>query len=465
MPLNPGDDQSAAGNIFIENLNDIYSLGDDQLIQEFNDDMELNESPEFLYTGWSYYHFSNEDHIPNIVNQDIEVIIGDVGLPYNESTSCASPYEVISDNGGGQHHIMDLDEVTASWLNELELCQEMTSALDDFYTATPVLLNAIYGSITNETELAEFLKSHSPLSNEVLMAYINRANVPIIYLAEVIEMNGELDHELQLLVGQKVEDLPALIASYINHLTINNPVVESVAESKRRIAYLNLARQALLKKQICQLVDIGDHSGAFSLLENENDVTKGTIKYSVLASIGQSASADNALLSIPLHTERLEEFVEDGKQRMLWENFNQPFGLYDSTTTEILLSRLQPDPSNESYTTNKLFWGLTGEFPIYIPKEIPEERFEIRNNRANELPAAEIYPNPCSEYIRVHAQMDEKDNGSIELYDVMGRVVFQSIFNSYNHDPLVKISGIVPGIYTWKINIKNVSLTGKIEVQ
>lgn len=176
-------------------------------------------------------------------------------------------------------------------------------------------------------------------------------------------------------------------------------------------------------------------------------------------------TANTALLNVPLQSEKLEQFVEDGKQLIFWMQQNQAFGRYDSVQKVILASRLFPDPTNDSYTTNKYFWGATGEFPMYFPKEAPEERSgRFRKDKSN-FQALSVYPNPCENYIRVNAAMAQDEVAVFELLDIMGRVVFSSNFNSHGHDPLLVLPDLVEGSYLYRIRCFDQVFTGKIQVK
>ena len=176
-------------------------------------------------------------------------------------------------------------------------------------------------------------------------------------------------------------------------------------------------------------------------------------------------TANTALLNVPLQSEKLEQFVEDGKQLIFWMQQNQAFGRYDSVQKVILTSRLFPDPTNDSYTTNKYFWGATGEFPMYFPKEAPEERSisTKRNEYLNGI--ASVYPNPCNSYIRINASMEVNELATFELFDPLGRTVFLSTFNSHGHDPLLTLPELPIGGYVWRIGTEQNVITGKIQVR
>ena len=176
-------------------------------------------------------------------------------------------------------------------------------------------------------------------------------------------------------------------------------------------------------------------------------------------------TANTALLNVPLQSEKLEQFVEDGKQLIFWMQQNQAFGRYDSVQKVILTSRLFPDPTNDSYTTNKYFWGATGEFPMYYPKEAPEERsFSIKSNEYATA-SINVYPNPCREYIRINATMGQDEMATFELFDPVGRTVFLSTFNSHGHDPLLTLPELPTGSYVWRIGTEQNVITGKIQVR
>jgi hypothetical protein len=228
---------------------------------------------------------------------------------------------------------------------------------------------------------------------------------------------------------------------------------------------LNKARQALLKEEVCEVVKLQGSTVALMLLSNESDAVKKTVEYELKRHDGNLTDAHSAILQIPLQSEKLEQFVEDGKQLIFWMQQNQAFGRYDSVQKVILASRLFPDPTNDSYTTNKYFWGATGEFPMYFPKEAPEERSgRFRKDKSN-FQALSVYPNPCENYIRVNAAMAQDEVAVFELLDIMGRVVFSSNFNSHGHDPLLVLPDLVEGSYLYRIRCFDQVFTGKIQVK
>jgi hypothetical protein len=178
-----------------------------------------------------------------------------------------------------------------------------------------------------------------------------------------------------------------------------------------------------------------------------------------LWSVTFDKTANATLLNVHLQS---EQFVEDGKQLIFWMSRNQTFGRYDSVQKVILASRLFPDPTNDSYTTNKYFWGWTGEFPMYYPKEAPEERSVRLRNMESEFKSFSIYPNPCEDYIRISAKMNENESAFFELFDQMGRTVFATTFNTHGHDPLLILPKLISGGYCYRITSDRNTVSGKI---
>lgn len=226
-----------------------------------------------------------------------------------------------------------------------------------------------------------------------------------------------------------------------------------------------MARQALLKEEVCEVVKSYGSTVALMLLSNESDALKKTIEYELKRQDGNLTDAHTVILQVPLQSEKLEQFVEDGKQLIFWMQQNQAFGRYDSVQKVILTSRLFPDPTNDSYTTNKYFWGVTGEFPMYYPKEAPEERNVRLRYKEITVQTVSVYPNPCNEYIRINATMDQHELATFELFDPLGRTVFFSTFNSHGHDPLLSLPELPTGSYVWRIGTEQNVITGKIQVK
>ncbi len=124
-----------------------------------------------------------------------------------------------------------------------------------------------------------------------------------------------------------------------------------------------------------------------------------------------------------------------------------------------------PDPNNDSYTTNKYFWGPTGEFPMYYPTEPPEERSARATAMFSENTPNLVYPNPANSYVRINHDQFSDAKAIFQLFDLTGRLVFEQTFGSSYEDPMVQLLAITAGHYTWKISGKSTSLTGKLDVR
>ncbi len=74
-----------------------------------------------------------------------------------------------------------------------------------------------------------------------------------------------------------------------------------------------------------------------------------------------------------------------------------------------------------------------------------------------------IYPNPASEYVIV--QLGDTSKGTINIYDISGKSVFQNIFDQNESNIQLSLEGITSGIYFLKIEQGNREITKKLIVK
>ena len=463
------DDHSAAGNRFVDSYNKIYSLGDEDLISEYNIALEEEFTQPDYYTGWSYFHHLDEEYIPSVVyapqTSFYEVTLGSINQYFNPATSCISPYRLAQVVSNENVYVSDLTSVTALWQQAKLLHATKLQEQDAFNTATSILLNAIYGGISDQAELQLFLKNNSPLSTTVMEAYMRKENLPYTYLHEIIALNGSLDQSLHALAEEKTMDMPATIAYSIQQLLLNNPFVTSASEIGRRVKAYDLARQSALQDSLSVLIRGNQMNDAKNLIDDEPELRKKMLNFKMKIMSSDEAAANAAVLEIPAMTPKIQQWAADAKILLGWLGASNPYGRYTQPATDALIGKLEPNPADENYTNNKYFYGEQGVFPMYIPKEAPEDRSMRRKVKDTVVFTPKVYPNPASDYLRIEYPMAEKDQAYFVLSDMMGKIVLQETFNAHLQPALISLRHLLPGMFAWLIVCQEQTTSGKLEIR
>ena len=80
-----------------------------------------------------------------------------------------------------------------------------------------------------------------------------------------------------------------------------------------------------------------------------------------------------------------------------------------------------------------------------------------------ESPALTVYPSNVSEYVNIILENFDKQDVNIEIYDMLGRLVFTKSVNvEYNYQLTLDVSFLPPAMYNVRANSKDIVLTSKI---
>ncbi len=83
--------------------------------------------------------------------------------------------------------------------------------------------------------------------------------------------------------------------------------------------------------------------------------------------------------------------------------------------------------------------------------------FPISNNSITEPNNFNIYPNPATTQLTIDYHLQPFEEGSITIYDIMGRECFFINLNTSANKAVVNVSDLKSGIYTYKYTINNIS--------
>ena len=80
-----------------------------------------------------------------------------------------------------------------------------------------------------------------------------------------------------------------------------------------------------------------------------------------------------------------------------------------------------------------------------------------------ESPALTVYPSEVSEYVNIILENFYRQDVNIEIYDMLGRLVFSKTVNvEYNYQLTLDVSFLPPAMYNVRANSKDIVLTSKI---
>ncbi|MFN0033284.1 MAG: S8 family serine peptidase [Flavobacteriales bacterium] len=476
---NPGDNTTGAGNTFTPiDYTDYKSIIAEQIVeggeydfdwedmQEIYGDLITEEAWSDLDMGFIYYHYGDDDsetneHRPIKYDNLSDVEIAALYVTYEDNVSCDSPYNIIDDDGGNLITLVSANDIAERIETEKDYLVEFIQMLDDYNSETASMLNAIYGGIQNEYDLMNYLMANSPLSAEVLGAYMERNNVPSAYFAQVFELNSIVDAQLAAMLEQQVSNMPQAIAEYLLRITYSNPYIETTSKIRRRITEYEKIYQHVVMDEVNDLMTGGNKAAAVALLQSQ----QGIHPKQIIANIHTSGGDYNDAKDV-LHTITAPQAIQwkqlKVKQIDHFENGTIP-------TQQEIKEVLDETSSNETCgQAQGMLEGIGVEFCMVIP------HVDMNGPRATTVAKSEaiqdalaIYPNPASDYFRVALPLGLGVIVQLQLTDNTGRVVMQKAYTTSNEDLLIEVQDLIEGNYGYRISTVDQQQvwTGNIQIK
>ena len=97
-------------------------------------------------------------------------------------------------------------------------------------------------------------------------------------------------------------------------------------------------------------------------------------------------------------------------------------------------------------------WG-NGLCSVGIDDDLGSSRGEVR-----------VYPNPAREYIHFRFNQNPVSKATVDVYDVMGKVVRSVSTTLHTEEVTVDVQGLSPGIYSYSIRTSEMNYSGKFIV-
>jgi subtilisin family serine protease len=472
------DPASGAGNFFepinadlpgLKNINSLIHLSEGSMFElnyedaqgyfsSENGDPIPSSSPAYMNeVAWNelslhtiYYHHGNDDAenpykpIPEGWSEsDVNTVA--LNISFDPDLSCINPYYFYDPNSDTQEY--DVDLVADKLTDEINAYQDVKGKLDSYHQNTTLMMDAIYGGITDEQELKNFLKTNSPLSKEVLQAYMLRYNVPVDYFYEVYTMNSVIDASLHDLLKDRVKFFPELIKEEILSSFVDNPHAETLAKQARQVHHVQKTYQALWLERMESYRENGQMTEIMAELSSSNSVYDQLQLIDCHILNSDTAIALDMMNSLELAHPELTPIVQlkkciveknkIGAEALISSWLNAP-STYTSETSHAMMNYLQTV-------------GETVPMLIGIPKERPQPRnfdyFEV------EVPVQVLaYPNPANNYVRVKLNQEllKYKDLLIEVYSTNQQLVYQTQVKGHQ-EILIELDAFASGTYSFRV--------------
>ncbi len=462
-PAEVDDVNTGAGNTFLpEEMASAKTIISEQVYEGGMFDMDYADTglsedniSEAEYVdaqqGFIYYHYGDDDdlneHKPLPYSTLSDVQIAALLITFDENNSCTPEFHSHDVAGDSLMHYVSSRDMAARIEDQLEALDEHLQAIDDYNTQTAIMLNAIYGGIQNEYELKEFLTNNSPLSRSVLAAYMQRYNVPAQYFMEVFELNSVIDMELAQLLDQKIEDMPAAIAAYLQNIALVNPAVETATKIRRRITEYGKVYRAAVTNEVSHHYKTGNKVAAIDLLEEQSGIHPKQLMCGIYIASGEFTEARNILNAIPATTPEIAQWKA-------LKNIQVDMLQGDTEASRNDISNLvQGDDHHESSAVAQgLFEGLGMEFCMVFPKVVQEGTRQWAQPKVEAVKSEIIiYPNPATDYVRIKLPLSSGEVFTISIFDPNGKLIQTNQCTMSGEDAMLELHDLHTGEYTIEI--------------
>jgi hypothetical protein len=431
----PSDNDKSAANQFLE-----FEFS------TVNTDDSYFSNPGYTY----YYHQFGNAYLPSFEGEIVAQSNPTTFELLGPSNSCRNFIWPQITGDPEQDIEVSLDEYEAQITNEEELLELVEASLDGYNQNTQAMLDAIYGGITNSQELRDFLQENSPLSSEVLEAYMLRYDVPDEFLRDVLMMNSVVEGALRQLLLERIQDMPTAIGNEIGAVAGHNPYYETLAQVKNRILKLKQKQSFAIGDAIELYMTEGRYDDLVDFLERHPDCKSGKcLLQNLYVERSRYVDAENIIASFP--DAQFSDWKDLATLNVTLHRENRDWGQLSTAEFEMLESKMLLDPGRAGFSMAKgiLEMYQNQRFPYCIPI-IPDNPGDNRSTIDHGIKIEEnarLYPNPASTYVNVEVSLGNNQKGIVTIQDESGRLVYQREISEDNFSGLVQLPDLASGTY------------------
>jgi hypothetical protein len=430
-------DKAPAGNEFLPADNrTIYSTKKFYYYRHKDIWQESNSAVKVTPMGYTVGHF----HDANVINSNRSKM----------PTSCNRKVFPNRDEA-----ITAYKSILATLENEMV---QLHADLDKGRTAE--LLNDLAGN-PPAGQLKKKLVSCSPLSDEVLLAFIARNQTPPGHFKEVIQPNSPVSETVFPHLEQKLPSLPQGIRQQILSWQAYNPGARTPAMVERDINETENQYQLYKNEITLDWLRADSLANVYQLLETENTNTDRQIlaaQYLADSTIAVSAAK---LAQYEVQTPEDAAWVELMSLMLALSQQGKTLWELDSAQ-EMQVRQIATSDTFSLAATNAqaiLYW-IYGEKPV--AQEMRSISFTMQEpdcQGCGTYKMMDIFPNPSHGISMVSFAIPEfHDLANLKIYDTQGKLVWQKAFSQEVQQVEINLQGQKSGLYFISLENDGVSI-------
>jgi len=355
-----------------------------------------------------------------------------------------------------------------------QLSEQITSLQIEFNTVlanldkgqTAQLLSAIGGNTSNGN-LKNMLLQNSPLSDEVLTAYLNKNGNPPGHVKEVFIPNSPVSDAVRSLLYVKLASMPPGISTQIKDAQVSN-AYRTLTAISLELESTKIRRQGVVADAINFYADNDMQQDAINLLEAENTMEAGQTLAGTYLANGDYSSASAKLNSMTASNPEEQAFID--LQNSLLTVYASGRSIYEMDSAEVQLVRNIAGSSVSSIARSNacaiLFFVFNEDCGMDI--NAPSQRMmesnlsnkdEMNGNPYNYLGAS--FPNPATNKVYIPYSLPEESGGIMNIYDVNGKTLGSFILRQGENILEINTGELPSGVYAYGITIDGVQADTK----
>ena len=415
--------------------------------------------PVFIPLKYTYYsHNSPVEYIPCNSTNDVNRIITNAPCPgftqccpTNPCLSATPPYWCHNN----PNRIGDIDQQISFLQTEFNT---VFGNLDKGQTAQ--LLSAI-SSNTNSGQLKNMLLNDSPLSDAVLLAYINLNGIPPGHFKDVMLPNSPVSENVIPSLQIKLNTLPPGIAAQIQNAQSSSNRTLTTINSE--ISALQVEKQSIVNDILSFYVD-NDSAQAINLLEQQNTVDADQSLLGTYITDGNLSAAQTKLSSMTAANAEEQAFLD--LQGMILTLAGQGKSVFEmDSQQEQLVRNIAAMPSSLAQINACAILNLVFNencSPSVLREQAPSSSVASATSVSSISYLGDNIPNPFTNLSVIPYSLPEGiEKAFINVYDITGKLINGYEVHNKNNTLIISSKDFSEGVYIYKLETNGEILGSK----
>jgi len=317
------------------------------------------------------------------------------------------------------------------------------------------LVSAINGNMS-DGQLKNLLLQNSPLSDAVLLAFINRNGTSPGNFKNVMIPNMPVSDTILPVLFNKLKTLPAGITTQIKYAQGYNPGYRTLTAILRDISRIEMERAQVLSGAVAYYVENDSIGKLTAILEQQGTDYANQLLFTTYLSDSNLSSATAKLSALPASTP--EDQAYRSLNTMLITLASGGNTVFEITSMqEQLVRQIATMPTSCLARTNARAILL-----LVFNERYPEDMFfsnlrmSMNDNSTAETITTEssIYPNPANEKIEFHFELSDGGNGILEIFSLIGAKLASYPVYSNQKQVTIPVVGLANGVYIYRFLVE-----------